>query len=63
MLSPTQTFTEEQQSEPQMEKRKSKCHGNRKLQHFKRKCRVRGLTEEQLQHEFKIEIIQYLSNF
>ncbi len=28
--------------------KKKKCHGNRKLQHFKRKCRVRGLTEEQI---------------
>jgi hypothetical protein len=27
---------------------KKKCHGNRKLQHFKRKCRARGLTEEQI---------------
>jgi hypothetical protein len=48
MPSTAQTFTEGQQSEPQMEKRKSKCHGNRKLQHFKRKCRARGLTEEQI---------------
>jgi hypothetical protein len=31
-----------------MTKRKKKCHGNRKLQHFKRKCRARGLTEEQI---------------
>jgi hypothetical protein len=23
-------------------------YGNRKLQHFKRKCRTRGLTEEQI---------------
>ena len=48
MLSPTQVFTEEQPSEARMTKRKKKCHGNRKLQHFKRKCRARGLTEEQI---------------
>ncbi len=48
MLSPTQVLTEEQQSESQITKRKKKCHGNRKLQHFKRKCRARGLTEEQI---------------
>ena len=29
---------------------KKKCHGNRKLQHFKRKWRARGLTEEQIQN-------------
>lgn len=29
-------------------KRKSKCHGNRKLQHFKKKCREQGLTEEEI---------------
>ena len=49
MLSPIQAaFSEEQQSESQMAKRKSKCHGNRKLQHFKRKCRARGLSEEEI---------------
>lgn len=26
----------------------SKYHGNRKLQYFKRKCRKRGLNEEQI---------------
>jgi hypothetical protein len=31
-----------------MTKRKKKCHGNRKLRHFKRKCRARSLTEEQI---------------
>jgi hypothetical protein len=41
-------LTKEQQSEPRMTKKKKKCHGNRKLQHFKRKCRARGLTEEQI---------------
>ncbi len=48
MLPPTQVISEEQQSESQITKRKKKCHGNRKLQHFKRKCRVRGLIEEQI---------------
>jgi hypothetical protein len=37
---------EEQQLE--IGKRKKKCHGNRKLQHFKRKCRARGLNEEEI---------------
>ena len=27
---------------------RKKCHGNRKLQHFKRKCRARGLNEEKI---------------
>jgi hypothetical protein len=48
MLSPTQMLTEEEQSESRITKRKKKCHGNRKLRHFKRKCRARGLTEEQI---------------
>ncbi len=48
MLSPTQVLTEEQQSESQITERKKKCHGNRKWQHFKRKCRALGLTEEQI---------------
>ena len=30
------------------DKKKKKCHGNRKLQRFKRKCRSRGMTEEQI---------------
>ena len=30
------------------EKKEKKCHGNRKLQRFKRKCRSRGMTEEQI---------------
>ena len=30
----------------QINKKKSKCHGNRKLQHFKRKCRARGMTTD-----------------
>ena len=32
----------------EIEKTKKKCHGNRKLYHFKRKCRSRGMTEEQI---------------
>ena len=28
--------------------RKKKCHGNRKLQHFKRKCRAHGITEDEI---------------
>ncbi|UJR18760.1 hypothetical protein I4U23_005666 [Adineta vaga] len=31
-----------------MKTNSKRCHGNRKLQHFKRKCRTRGLTEEQI---------------
>lgn len=27
---------------------KRKCHGNRKLQHFKRKCRARSLTDQEI---------------
>ncbi|CAF3880665.1 unnamed protein product [Rotaria sp. Silwood1] len=30
-------------------KRRKKCHGNRKLQRFKRKCRKRGLTKEEIE--------------
>jgi hypothetical protein len=48
MLSPRLLITGEQQSESQMKTTKKKCHRNRKLQHFKRKCRARGLTEEQI---------------
>ncbi|UJR12871.1 hypothetical protein I4U23_017045 [Adineta vaga] len=35
-------------SDSLMKNKKRKCHGNRKLQHFKRKCRARGLSEEQI---------------
>ena len=45
MLSPTQVLTEQAQNNL---KTKSKCHGNRKLQHFKRKCRARGLNQEKI---------------
>jgi len=31
-----------------LKNKKNKCHGNRKLQHFKRKCRARGLNEEEI---------------
>jgi hypothetical protein len=44
LLLPIQERIEEQQNIVMKEK---KCHGNRKLQHFKRKCRARGLNEEQ----------------
>jgi hypothetical protein len=44
----TQEATEEQQLKPPVNKKKKKCHGNRKLQYFKRKCRARGLNEEQI---------------
>ena len=36
------------QPQPEIETSKKKCHGNRKLYHFKRKCRARGMTEEQI---------------
>ena len=39
---------ETDQTRPETEKTKKKCHGNRKLYHFKRKCRSRGMTEEQI---------------
>ena len=45
-------------------KNKSKCHGNRKLQHFKRKCRARGLSNEQiaiLMHQRNHTISEHLS--
>ena len=45
MLSPTQILTGQPQN---IVIKKSKCHENRKLQHFKRKCRARGLNEEQI---------------
>jgi hypothetical protein len=45
VLSPSQVLSGEVQN---IVKKKSKCHGNRKLQHFKRKCRARGLNEEQI---------------
>ncbi|CAF1525609.1 unnamed protein product [Adineta ricciae] len=44
----TQPFTISEQL-AEKKKKEKKCHGNRKLQHFKRKCRARGLTEEQIQ--------------
>ncbi|CAF2817022.1 unnamed protein product [Rotaria sp. Silwood2] len=31
-------------------KRRKKCHGNRKLQRFRKKCYKRGLTKEETQH-------------
>jgi hypothetical protein len=48
MSLPTQVFTEGRRQQL-IVKRKKKCsHGNRKLQHFKRKCRARGLNEEEI---------------
>ncbi|CAF1290969.1 unnamed protein product [Rotaria sp. Silwood1] len=47
------------QTEPQQQpvlsstkktKRRKKCHGNRKLQRFRKKCYKRGLTKEETQH-------------
>ena len=32
-----------------MKKQRKKCHGNRKLQRFKKKCHKRGLTKEETQ--------------
>jgi hypothetical protein len=50
MISISQVFTGEQQQKQQQQiiKIKKKCHGNRKLQHFKRKCRAHGLTKEEI---------------
>jgi hypothetical protein len=49
MLPPTQPHPpREQQSASKIKEKKKTCHGNRKLQHFKRKCRARGLIEEQI---------------
>jgi len=45
MLSPTQVLTG---NGHHIIKKKSTCHGNRKLQRFKRKCRARGLNQEQI---------------
>ncbi len=49
LLSPTQVLTgEEELQQQETVKKKRKCNGNRKLQHFKRKCRARGLNEEKI---------------
>ncbi len=58
IISPTQLFTEWQLPPPpplqtvvnddNRRQKKGKCRGNRKLQHFKRKCRAHGLTEDQI---------------
>lgn len=45
LLSPTQVLTGEV---PQIQPTVSKCRGNRKLQHFKRKCRGRGMNEGEI---------------
>jgi spore cortex formation protein SpoVR/YcgB (stage V sporulation) len=46
VLPPIQECIEGQHNIVMKEK---KSHGNRKLQHFKRKCRARGLNEEQIE--------------
>ncbi|CAM4825035.1 unnamed protein product [Rotaria magnacalcarata] len=49
LLSPTQVLTENVQNlenSIKEKKKKKKCKGNRKLQHFKRKCRSNGMNEE-----------------
>ncbi len=48
MLSPTQVLTGEELPQQQLVKKKRKCHGNRKLQYFKRTCRGCGLNEEEI---------------
>lgn len=51
IMLPVQMFTTEGRQLQQRQgpvKGKKKCHGNRKLQHFKRKWRARGLTEEEI---------------
>ena len=52
ILSPTQVLTGgrggEQQQQKIVKRKKKKCHGNTKLQHFKRKCRARGLTKDEI---------------
>ncbi len=48
-LSPTQVLTgEEPEQQQERVKKKRKGYGNRKLQHFTRKCRARGLNEEEI---------------
>lgn len=49
MLSPIQALTVTKQQQRPAAKRKSTCHGNRKLYHFKRKWRARGLDEQAIQ--------------
>ncbi|CAM4942309.1 unnamed protein product [Rotaria socialis] len=49
LLSPTQVLTENVQNlenSIKEKKKKKQCKGNRKLQHFKRKCRSNGMNEE-----------------
>ncbi|CAF4628258.1 unnamed protein product [Rotaria sp. Silwood2] len=45
ILSPTGVRTEQAS---QVLKKKSKCHGNQKLQHFKGECRVHGMTVDEI---------------
>ena len=50
----THPFTEQEQQSQQEQHDirastiRNKCHGNQKLQYFKRKCRSRGFTQEQI---------------
>ncbi|CAF1241622.1 unnamed protein product [Rotaria sordida] len=32
-----------------LKKKKNTCHGNRKLQHFRRKCRAKGMTDQAIE--------------
>lgn len=48
---------DQQQQSKIKETKKKKCHGNQKLHHFKRKCRSRGMTEEQI-----VELINTRNN-
>ncbi|CAF3334777.1 unnamed protein product [Rotaria socialis] len=45
VISPAQIHGEESTA---IDNKKPKCHGNRKLQRFKRKWRTRGLNEEKI---------------
>jgi hypothetical protein len=49
-LSPTQVFTgqERPQALSVENNKRQKCHGNRKLQRFCRRCRARGLNEDDI---------------
>ena len=47
-LQPSNEDPQQQQQQQSVVRIKKKCRGNRKLQHFKRKCRSRGMTEEQI---------------
>ncbi|CAF4124668.1 unnamed protein product [Adineta steineri] len=40
---------QEQQEANEMKKKKKKCRGNRKLQHFRRKCRAKGMNNQAIE--------------